>query len=300
MNTLGKYKVLVVVLMAGLLTSCQKENDAPSDKSNQTNQTEINAESALVTVNGESISEQDLDAAIIRTVGEMGAFQLDGKGRKKVLESIVLSKIMAQKQMASYSPEQQREIERQVQAYKTELLAKNYLKENVTAVPVTNKMVEEYYAANPHKFGGKTIKQYQVLKGLTKLQGKVRENLLQRMQQITSQKDWFAAVNQAKKEGLQLEFSTGVSGAQSLDKKVESLIAGLNQDEVSSLHYLNGYPMYFKVVAEKVIKPKPLSEVRSDIRKSLAPIQLKRAVRKVSDELLKEAKVEYVDSSVKE
>ncbi|MCW8877579.1 MAG: peptidylprolyl isomerase [Kangiellaceae bacterium] len=300
MNILGKNKILVVVLMASLLSACQKETDTPSENQTQSKNTQLNTENSLVTVNGESISEQDLDAAIIRTVGEMGAFQLDSKGRKKVLESIVLSKIMAQKQMASYSPEQQREIERQVQAYKTELLAKNYLKSNVTAVPVTNKMVEEYYAANPHKFGGKTIKQYQVLKGLTKLQGKVRENLLARMKNITSQKDWFASVNQAKTEGFQLEFSTGVSGAQSLNKKVESLIAGLNKDEISSLHYLNGYPMYFKVVAEKVIKPKPLTEVRSDIRKSLAPIQLKRAVRKISDELLKEANVEYVDSSVKE
>ena len=286
-------KKLAFILFITVLSACSPETEQ-TDLSSKLQKTEFaNDSPALVVVNGEPISSADLDAAILRTVGEMGAFQLDGNGRKKVLESIVLSTIMAQKQMSAYSFDEQQEVERQVKAYRNELLAKRYLKQNVSPVPVTNAMVEDYYQKNPEKFGGKSLKVYQVLKGLTRLEGKVRENLLTEMQRVSSLNNWKKEVELLKQQGIQIEYSSGVAQEKTLNQKLMQIIASLEKGEVSSLHYLDGLPMMFKVVDIREIQPKPLSQVRGEIRKSLAPLQLKKAVRAVSDKLLAEANVEY-------
>ena len=292
-----KIKNTILACFLFLLASCGQqapENKIESSQSEQSKTVEV--EGALVRVDGEIITQDDLDAAIDRTVGELAAFQLDDKGRQKVLESIVLSTIMANKQMAQLSEDEKQSIERQVKVYRNEVLTKRYLRENIVPIPVTNKMVQAYYDSNPEKFGGKTIRVYQVIKGLTKLEGQVRDRLLKELDRIASTSDWKQQVAQAKKQGTQIEFSTGASDGQSLNKKIGQIIQSLEPNQVSSLHYVEGLPMVFKLIELRKVQPKPLSQVRSEIRKSLAPMQLKAAVRKISKDLLAKAQIEYATS----
>lgn len=48
----------------------------------------------LVSVEGNPITALDLDLAVERTTGSAGLFQIDEKARKKILESLVMSKAL--------------------------------------------------------------------------------------------------------------------------------------------------------------------------------------------------------------
>lgn len=255
---------------------------------------EISKENVLVKVDGQTITSDDLDTAITRTVGELAAFQLDESGREKVLQSLVLSKAMAITQTAMLSLEEKQEIERMVVAYREEILAKKYLKENISAVPVTESMVKEYYETHPEKFGGKTIRTFEVVKGLTKLEGSARDKMMTAMNQLETNKNWKSQVQTMKKDNLQVELSEGAVTQGVLKSNIDSILQSLSLNETSKLHFINGLPMIFRITKENKIAPKPLADVRSEIKKSLAPIQLKNAVKQVSDEILKKVKIEYI------
>jgi len=285
-----KISTMVWLALCFLLTSCDSEQT--KEASEQQSEAQKN-EDWLVKVDGGIITFEDLDAAIYRTVGELASFQLDDNGRKKVLESVILSRIMAKKQMVSMSSDEQAEIQRQVKAYEEELLTKRYLKENIIPVPVTNQMVKDYYQKHPEKFGGKHIKTYEIIKGNSKLEGQVRDKLLSEIKRISQLKKWHSEVINLKKENFPIEYSKGASDGSSLNKKLASIIQTLDVNEVSTLYYIDGFPMILRVIDDREIKPKPLTQVRAQIRKSLAPLQLKKAVKKIAKQLLSEAKIEY-------
>ncbi|NVJ62008.1 MAG: peptidyl-prolyl cis-trans isomerase [Gammaproteobacteria bacterium] len=278
--------ILFVLVSLGLI-SCSEQNSSSNQGS------ELQTTSWLAKVNGKPISAEDLDSAIDRTVGELAAFQLDEAGRQKVLESLVLSKAMADKQLSNMGPEDTAALERKVTAYREELLAKQYLQQNITPVPVSESMVEEYYRDNPNKFGGKTIRTYEVIKANSKLSGDVRKQLMEKMNQLTFDSDWQKATQQMTDSGFGVSFSKGAVTEGVLKSKIDSIIQTLEQDQVSSVHFIDGIPMIFRVTKSQSVSPKPLAEVRSEIRKSLAPIQLRKAIKKASEEILKEAEVIY-------
>ncbi|TQV87442.1 peptidylprolyl isomerase [Aliikangiella coralliicola] len=298
-SLLSKAGATLVLSLA--LLSCGQNEEQPENKAQKNSDNSVVAshlnqnENAIVKVGDQIITQDDLDAAILRTVGELGAFQLDQEGRSKVLESIVLSTIMAQKQMDALSVEEKQQVEIQVKAYRNELLAKKYLKENISSLPVTNEMVKNYYEKHPEKFGGKTIKTYEVIKGLTKLEGDVRKKLLAEINRVGASKNWQGEVEKLKRQGYQITYARAAHTDKSLNKQIDIILAGLELNEVSSVHYLDGMPMIFKVVESRTVEPKPLSQVRTEIRKALAPLQLKKAVRQISDELLKQANIEYIE-----
>lgn len=250
-------------------------------------------DNVLATVDGEVISEDDLTAAITRTLGEYAAFQLDETGRDKVLQSLVLSKAMAIKQKSLMSPQENSEVERMVNAYREELLAKRYLQDNVVALPVTNAMVKKYYQQKPEKFGGKTIKTFEVVKGLITSKGAARDETIEHISQLDQQDDWQLVASQLKTQGIQIDYSQGAVTAGVLTTEIDKIIQHLSVNQSSELRFVQGLPIKVRVLEQKTIAPKPLMAVASTIKKSLAPIQLKKAVNKEATKLLKQVTVVY-------
>ncbi|WP_144391293.1 peptidylprolyl isomerase [Pleionea sediminis] len=275
-----------LVFLVSLFVAC-------SDTSNKTEDSSSTNQDWLVKVNGDVISSEDLESAIERTVGELAAFQLDESGRQKVLESLVLSRAMADKQLSLMTEEEVASIDSQVKAYREELLAKLYLKNNLTPIPVTEEMVKEYYENNPDKFGGKTVRSYEVVKANSKVSGEARKKIMSSLSDIAKEPQWQDKVQQLKQQGFGVSYAKGAVTQGVLNSKVDSIIQGLPLQEASSVHFVDGIPMILRVVKEQKVSPKPLAEVRNDIRKSLAPIQLRKAVKKASKEILAEAKVVY-------
>jgi len=255
-------------------------------------------EVVLVSVDGEVIDDEDLDSAIVNTLGEYAAFQLEQAGRQKVLKSLVVSKAMAITQTKKLNEDEINAIERKVKAYREKLLVKRYLKDNVVPIPVTKAMVEEYYQQNPELFGGKIISTFEVVKGLTKVEGPARNKIITVITDLAKNKDWKATVAKLKNSGLQLEYSKGALSGKMLKSDIDSILKNLSLNQASNVHYIDGLPLIARVINKKTIAPKPLSLVSDDIKKSLAPIQLKKAVRNVSDEILKKVSVVYAETTL--
>ena len=58
--------------------------------------------------------------------------------------------------------------------------------------------------------------------------------------------------------------------------------------------FIDGVPNLIRVVDERSATPKPLADVSADIRKILAPLQLRAAVRKASDEIVAASEIIYI------
>ena len=69
-------------------------------------------------------------------------------------------------------------------------------------------------------------------------------------------------------------------------------MASLEPGEASAVFY--GETLYrVRLVKEEKLGYQPLSAVSGEIRRKLAPIQMKKAIKLVSDKALASAKVEY-------
>lgn len=291
----NRHFILALTLTVTLfLSACEQKNT-----NNSQNITVSKKETILVSVNGETISENDLDAAITRTLGEYASFQLGETGRSKVLQSLVLSKAMAITQKSLMSADEIKDMDRMVSAYREELLTKRYLQQNVVALPVTNSMVENYYHEHPQQFGGKTIKTFEVIKGLTRAEGIARQKMIAVINGLAENKNWKAASARLKNQGLQLEYSKGAVTAGVLKSDIDGILLTLSVNQTSNIHFINELPLIVRILDEKVIAAKPLKAVSTEIKKSLAPVQLKKAVKKVSEQILNEVEVKYLESSIK-
>ena len=74
---------------------------------------------------------------------------------------------------------------------------------------------------------------------------------------------------------------------------LKSLVASTGQGETSPLH-MGDTLTIVKVVETKALPAKPLMEVSADIRRKLAPVKMKDAIKAISAEAKQRMKVEIV------
>lgn len=280
------------MLGAGVAACEKATNDDQNVATDEISQQQP-ASPVIVTVGDEVITQDDLNATVVRTLGEFASMQIDDEGRRKVLESMVMSKSMAIAQRQTMSEEQLVEIEREVSAFRDELLTKAYLKDNVSAAPVSEQMVKDYYQKYPERFGGKTVRHYEIVKVKVKQQSQLRNELVETLSSFETKTDWKQSVKRLKQNGQQFEYGKGAADGQMLEQKFAQVVNGLNANQVSPVYFFDGYPSIIRV--NKLVKtpPKPLSEVAKDIRKTLLPVQLKQAIKQAASDLSTTVKVEY-------
>jgi ribosomal protein S16 len=160
-------------------------------------------------------------------------------------------------------------------------------------VPVSQAMVKAYYDKHPDRFGGKTVRSYEIVKGLVKLKSANQNKLIEQLGEFDSKTDWQQKVVSLKQGGLQIQYARGAADGKLLDAKFQQAVGALDVDEVSPVYFFEGYPSIIRVTKVHVIGAKPLSEVSSDIRKTLLPIQLKQAIKQAAAGLSQSMTVEY-------
>jgi len=67
---------------------------------------------------------------------------------------------------------------------------------------------------------------------------------------------------------------------------------GLSAGDISSLHNIDGVLVRFRVTELIETPAKPLAEVRQQIRKSLAPVQLKKSIQREAELLKRDREIE--------
>lgn len=275
----------LLIAAIGLISACNEQTEGVTSS-------ESVSSDVLVTVNGDGITEEDVDQAIQRTFSQADQLMLNDTVRKKVLESLIASKALKQKALLELSSDAVAEVEAQTRAYQEELLVKAYLQLTVVPAPVSTAMVERYYQENPQRFGGSTIKTFELLRMGEIPSEAERDAVLSELDQIRKTKSWKDSAS-VWQEKLGLVYQQAEAAPGLLEKPLASALATLSEGQTSDVVFIESVPHLLRVIDVRQLPPRPLSEVSSEIRKALAPMQMRQAVKAVSDEALADAEISY-------
>lgn len=278
-----KHFFLICMAAIMFLSGCsdKKQSQLPGDSE------------VLVTVNGSVITRYDLDLSIKSLLGASGIQKLDEAGRKKVLESLVMSRAIAMASEKEAKAEELADLARKSEAYHEQLLVRKYLAKHAPPRPVTQEMVREHYETHPEEFGGKKERTYEMITCKRPLKSEERDALLKKMQNPGDKKDWNKWVQELQKDGFPLAYRRGVVVEGVLHPQLLKMMKSLKKGESSPLTFIKDLSYLVRIVDEKKKTTRPLKEVSGQIRKMLAPVQLKKAVEQVSQEVLQKAEVVY-------
>lgn len=269
-------------LASGLLFGCgQSESTQPT--------VQAPAEEWVARIDGKGISSSELELAMQQTLGDTGVFLASTEIREKVLESIVLRKLMAEAYAKNMSPDEQIELELKMQSYREELLTKAYIQQKVVPEPVSDGMVADYYRKHPEQYGQITYKVFDLVRAPAMGNDIADQATTLKLQGFTAHSDWQGLSQQD--EGKLLVIS-GNSAEQGLSDEYRQILTPLSKGQVSDTHLINGSMVRIRVTDEVIVAPKTLEAVRADIRRSLAPIQLKKAIQKEAELLKRNREIE--------
>ncbi|MGS2716805.1 peptidylprolyl isomerase [Eionea flava] len=260
------------------------------------NRIDTNNENVLVKVNGETITESDVDFLLRAEFSQASQIDNDAKVRDKVLKSLIASSAMRQLMEQTLATNQLERIEQKVAFHREELLVKEFLLEHAVPAPISSEMVQNYYYSHQDEFGGGKAKIFELLKAGEKLSEGQRDELLNnRVQIIKAAKNWRDEVNSnAVFSGLLYQQGTMRPGL--LNATLENTLKNLDKGRTSDVVFIKGRPNILRVIDVKTLTPAPLAEVSHTIRKKLTAMQLKKAVKKASEKAVKETNIEFAVS----
>lgn len=243
----------------------------------------------LAYVNGSTISAMELESA--RSRFHVDGAMLDAHFDDTLLQSLVSSRAMALLAEGELDVERKQELSIKVAAYREELLVKEYLKGHAEPVPVSESMVKAYYDKHPEEFSGGSRKEFEYFSSNKEaLSESERKAVLQFMAAVNQSAEWESLL--ATQSQLPLVYRKAKARLSVLDEPLKTLVTDTPLGNVSPLHMGNQL-VVVRVLAEETIPPRPLADVSGEIRKRLAPLQLRQAVKTVSEQALNQVKVTY-------
>lgn len=278
---------LAVLLVGGALVGCE-------DASRQAlKEVPVEPSAILVTVDESPITRAQLELTIERTLGDSAPLFANEEVERKILDSLVSSRAMALLAERELDPSEKQQLDLKAQAYREELLVRHYLQEHATPEPVSSEMVADYYNRHPEEFGGGVEKSFEIITSTAELSERQRSELITLLSgSELKSASWQDLVAGWRSQGQPLEYQQSKIKPALLEQPLRSLVEGTAEGGVAPL-YTQGRLLLVRVLAEKPLPAKPLSEVSGDIREKLAPQALKKAVKELSAQALKQVSVEY-------
>lgn len=247
----------------------------------------------LAQVGSTSISKYDLELSARSLFSRDAADALDDSARKQLLESLVQARAIALKREAELTEEDKAELDKQVAAYREELLVKQYLAKHTKVQPVKPELVAQYYEQNQARFGAERVRGYELITSPREVNDKERVQLMAAMRDPTAHKDWAAWSGELQKQKLPVVYQRGTTQNGALQQTLRNMVAQLGVGASSRLTFVDGRPYLVRVLEEKATPAKPLSAVSAEIRQTLLPEQVKQSVQAASALVMKDTKVEY-------
>ncbi len=285
---------LFLILILGLIAGC---TETPSGRTKQDkHKPTVNLKGddiILASVNGSPITKYELEKTIQKSLGKYFTGKLDKEGRKKVLESLVMSRAIALAQEKDLSDRDQAVLDKKLKAHREELLVMQYLATHAPPEPVSREMIKEYYDKHPERFGGKTIRTYEMISTKQMVRSQERDELIELLKKPAEKKDWSKWANDLQKKGYPVTYRQGQMNKNVLHSKLFQLMSSLKKGETSQLSFIKGLAYLVRMADEKLVEPRPLKEVSAQLRKSLAPIQFKKAIKQASEQVLEKVEVIY-------
>lgn len=244
----------------------------------------------LATVNGAPITQADVDFTIQRTFSTIDKSLVDAVFERKVLDSLIAAKAMKQVVEKDLSSDKLASISHTVKAYEEELYIKEYLVQNASPKPVSTKMIQSYYERFPEQFGGGFSTTIELVKTPSRPTELQRNFIIDNIVKLKESTDWatFAKQNDA----LGLQFFRAKMQAGLFDPVIAQTVASLRAGDVSDMVFVKNVPHLIKVVEKEKISAKPLASVSDQIRKKIAAIELKKAIKLASESVIENANVQ--------
>ena len=195
--------------LAVLLAGC---ND---DSKQALNEVPVEPSATLVTVDKTPITRAQLELTIERTLGESAPLYANEEVERKILESLVSSRAMALLAERELDASEREQLDLKAQAYREELLVRNYLEKHANPEPVTNEQVADYYNRHQDEFGGGVEKSFEIIASDQDLEPAQRTELITLLSGPQVQgKDWQKLVADWRQGGKPAEpFKAGTARA---------------------------------------------------------------------------------------
>jgi hypothetical protein len=247
----------------------------------------------LAEVNGSHITLAEVEQAA-RSMFGADASKMDDGAKRKLLESLVHSRAIAQAREKEMSAVELAEVELQVRAHREQLLVQQYLAKHTGPRTLDPDLARRYYDENTSRFGGATVRSYELafapaIGGASAQQAK----LLATLGKADQEGDWSAWATRIASEGQTISVRRGDDSDAVLHPKLRQWIAQVKTGETSKPTIIEGAAYVVRVTSERVTPPKPFAEVRDEIAKALAPESVREAVREASAQVLKSTEVAY-------
>lgn len=281
-----------MLLLCGVfcLQGCNPAPQSTQPSQQQETQLESPAPQVLARVDGEAITEAELDVAMARTFDATDTQLADGPElRKKMLESLVASRAMKKALARELDAETKTRFQLMAQAYEEELYVREYLKAHIQPVPVTEQQVEAYYHKHPELFGATTLREFEWLQSPDALTETARASLLAAVPTLRQAASWKDA--NLHDSGMLLR--RGRSDEAALPDEIRGALLQLASGETSELISGSGRYSLVRVTRVMTTPARPLAEVSGDIRQRLAPMAVKDAIRKSSEQAQSQFKIEW-------
>jgi hypothetical protein len=246
----------------------------------------------LARVDGTPITEIELNQAMERFFADQSQIRNREQVEGRIVQSLIDSRAISRLAEAELDGDARQMLDVKVAAYREELLVKSYLADHADPHPVTSDMVEEYYRTHRDEFGGGTAKRFEIVQTTRSLKDDERKTLIQLLGKLSSEKDWHRWADSHK--SLPIGWREVTAKVEVLMQPLKSLVAGTEQGETSPLH-MDDQLTIVRVKETKVLAAKPLSEVSAEIRRKLAPLKMKEAIKTISEAAKKQVKVELFE-----
>lgn len=275
--------LLVGLLLAGCEDSAEQAlKDVPVEPS-----------ATLVTVNDTAITRAQLELTIERTLGDSAPLFANEEVERKILDSLVSSRAMALLAERELDASAREQLDLKAQAYREELLVRHYLQAHASPEPVSSEMVADYYNRHPEEFGGGVEKSFEIIVSTVELNEAQRAELIGLLSGPQVQaKDWAALVAGWRSAGKPLEYRQNRLKPELLEQPMRSLVEPTAKGVIAPLS-TDGQLLLVRVTDEQQLPAQPLAEVSGKIREKLAPQALKKAVKELSAQAVKEMQVQY-------
>ncbi len=252
----------------------------------------------LARVNGDPVTQYDLNLTVRSVLGDQAA-DMDRQALRKALGSLVASRAIAQAREAGMSDRDLAALEKKVRAYREELLVRQYLKEHTAARPVTREMIQEYYNSHPEQFGARRVRMYEMIAASRKTDPREQKALAALLGNVRLKEDWKEWAETLRDRGFPLTYRTGQTDKKMMHPRLYTVLQSAGEGETSPVIFINSMCHVARITHIAETGPHPTEEVIAEIRKSLEPVQLGKAVREASARVLGQAEITYENNPKK-
>lgn len=273
---------LIVFVSIGMLTACSDKPDPYASAAGG---------KPVAYVNDTPITTAQVEHMASKLGLKREQLKKQPDAKNKIRETLINSRAMALLSDSEMDEKARQELELAVATYREELLVHRYLKAHVVPEPVGMELVEEYYRKHPEEFGGGMEKTFEMLRAPDGLEDVERNSLIRKISESSKAKNWKAL---ASKLGDKVNYRKASVRVDVLEEPVKSLVSNTSSGNVSPLSTAKGI-VIIRVLSEKELSAKPIAQVSSDIRKKLAPIKLKEAIKMAAEDALTKVEVRSIE-----